>query len=99
MKAASLVCVPIAAVAAAASLLAGCGGGQETPSRPQEPQRGLNVLLITLDTTRADRLGCYGYAKAETPALVREAFETDNPLGRYVLVRDGNVVGAGTVVS
>jgi arylsulfatase A-like enzyme/tetratricopeptide (TPR) repeat protein len=29
----------------------------------------LNVLLITLDTTRADRLGCYGYAKAETPAL------------------------------
>ena len=28
-----------------------------------------NVLLITLDTTRADRLGCYGYAGAETPAL------------------------------
>ena len=22
-----------------------------------------NVLFITLDTTRADRLGCYGYAK------------------------------------
>ena len=29
----------------------------------------LNVLLITLDTTRADRLGCYGYAKAKTPNL------------------------------
>lgn len=29
----------------------------------------LNVLLITLDTTRADRLGCYGYARAETPNL------------------------------
>lgn len=29
----------------------------------------LNVLLITLDTTRADRLGCYGYSKAETPNL------------------------------
>ena len=28
-----------------------------------------NVLLITMDTTRADRLGCYGYAKAETPTL------------------------------
>ena len=28
-----------------------------------------NVLLITLDTTRADRLGCYGYHDAETPAL------------------------------
>ncbi|MEW6455568.1 MAG: sulfatase-like hydrolase/transferase [Acidobacteriota bacterium] len=29
----------------------------------------LNVLLITLDTTRADRLGCYGYEKAKTPNL------------------------------
>lgn len=29
----------------------------------------LNVLLITLDTTRADRLGCYGYPKAKTPNL------------------------------
>ena len=27
------------------------------------------MLLITLDTTRADRLGCYGYAPALTPAL------------------------------
>ncbi|MBN2564139.1 MAG: tetratricopeptide repeat protein [Candidatus Eisenbacteria bacterium] len=30
---------------------------------------GFNVLLVTLDTTRADRLGCYGYAAAETPTL------------------------------
>ena len=29
----------------------------------------LNVLLITLDTTRADRLGVYGYAQARTPNL------------------------------
>jgi arylsulfatase A-like enzyme/Flp pilus assembly protein TadD len=28
-----------------------------------------NILLITLDTTRADHLGCYGYAAAATPAL------------------------------
>jgi len=27
------------------------------------------VLLITLDTVRADRLGCYGYGLANTPAL------------------------------
>jgi arylsulfatase A-like enzyme/Flp pilus assembly protein TadD len=32
-------------------------------------EEGLNVLLITLDTTRADRLGCYGYAEARTPHL------------------------------
>ena len=30
---------------------------------------GDNVVLITLDTTRADRLGCYGYARAVTPVL------------------------------
>jgi arylsulfatase A-like enzyme/tetratricopeptide (TPR) repeat protein len=29
----------------------------------------LNVLLITLDTTRADRLGAYGYARAKSPNL------------------------------
>ena len=28
-----------------------------------------NVLLITLDTTRADHLGCYGYGPAKTPNL------------------------------
>src|SRR5882672_1447201 len=35
--------------------------------------RPLNVLLITLDTTRADRLGCYGYSVAKTPVLDRLA--------------------------
>jgi len=39
---------------------AACGGG-EVPRR--------NVLLVTLDTTRADRLGCYGYEAARTPRL------------------------------
>jgi arylsulfatase A-like enzyme len=38
--------------------LVGCGG--DAPP---------NVVLVTLDTTRADRLGCYGYAAAETPIL------------------------------
>lgn len=37
--------------------------------------RGCNVLLVTLDTTRADRLGCYGYTAAETPNLDRLAAE------------------------
>lgn len=34
---------------------------------------GYNVLLISLDTTRADRLGCYGYEKAKTPNIDRLA--------------------------
>src|SRR6266446_4987418 len=33
------------------------------------PRQKPHVLLITLDTTRADRLGCYGYGPAKTPAL------------------------------
>jgi len=37
--------------------------------------RDLNVLLITIDTVRADRLGCYGYAGAGTPNLDRLAAE------------------------
>jgi arylsulfatase A-like enzyme/Flp pilus assembly protein TadD len=32
-------------------------------------ERPASVLLVTLDTTRADRLGCYGHAAALTPHL------------------------------
>lgn len=39
--------------------------------RPARP----NVLLITIDTMRSDRLGCYDYAKAKTPNLDRLAAE------------------------
>lgn len=35
--------------------------------RPQS--RGANVLLVSVDTLRADRLGVYGYGPAETPRL------------------------------
>jgi len=39
-----------------------------------QPQRP-NLVLITLDTTRADHLGAYGYAEARTPNLDRFAAE------------------------
>lgn len=45
-----------------------CGCAQEPPRRP-------NVLLITLDTTRADRLGSYGHPGNLTPGLDRVAAE------------------------
>ena len=48
-------------VVLSAALAASCGGPKEPPAR--------HVLLITLDTTRADSLGCYGSARNETPAL------------------------------
>ncbi len=31
--------------------------------------RDLNLVVITLDTTRADRLGCYGFAGIDTPNI------------------------------
>jgi arylsulfatase A-like enzyme len=34
-----------------------------------------SLIVITLDTTRADRLGCYGYPQAQTPHLDRFAQE------------------------
>lgn len=54
---------------------AGCG-----PGAPAETRAGLgaarpNLLLVTLDTTRADRLGCYGARDASTPNLDRIARE------------------------
>ena len=35
-----------------------------------------NVLLVTLDTTRADHLGCYGYARPTSPHLDAMAAES-----------------------
>ncbi len=36
---------------------------------------GMNLLVITLDTTRADRIGAYGYQGVETPTIDRLARE------------------------
>lgn len=64
-----------AALCAAAAIcvlaaLAGCRRS-ESPNATSSPPPvgGANLLLITLDTTRADHLGCYGNAAAETPNL------------------------------
>jgi len=51
------------ALAAAAVATGSCTGSRAGPaSRP-------HVLLVTIDTLRADRLGCYGHAAAATPTL------------------------------
>lgn len=50
-----------------------CGGCSRnsggTASRAGRCGESDNVLLVTLDTTRADRIGCYGYAGGSTPSL------------------------------
>ena len=38
-------------------------------SRLRPGPKDLNVVVVTLDTTRADRLGCYGFGGIETPNI------------------------------
>jgi glucan phosphoethanolaminetransferase (alkaline phosphatase superfamily) len=45
-----------------------------------EGRAAANVLLITVDTLRADRLNCYGYSSASTPVidqLANEGFRSE----------------------
>jgi arylsulfatase A-like enzyme/Tfp pilus assembly protein PilF len=55
-------------LAAAAALVAGC---QRAPVLQRDPAQ--NVLLVTIDTLRADALGAYGNASASTPWIDRLA--------------------------
>ena len=55
-----------AAAAAALLALLSCGG--ESPPRP-------NIFLISVESLRADHVGCYGYERATTPNLDRLARE------------------------
>jgi arylsulfatase A-like enzyme len=71
----------VAAVAVIA-LLAGNAGcepeGQPTAGRPtpvSTPRTEDNLVLITIDTLRADHLGCYGYARNTTPRIDELAAE------------------------
>src|SRR4249919_727136 len=71
MRRACLPALPVCLVLAAAGL--SCSIGCTPRTSPAPPPAQPNVLLVTLDTTRADRLGAYGYAAAATPNLDRLA--------------------------
>jgi arylsulfatase A-like enzyme/cytochrome c-type biogenesis protein CcmH/NrfG len=49
--------------------------GQTSPQTPAARNPPPDVYLITIDTLRADHVGCYGYKQVETPAL--DALATD----------------------
>lgn len=56
----------------AAAALAGCERGPPPLVAVDiGAARGANVVLITLDTVRADHLGCYGHSPSVTPNLDR----------------------------
>jgi arylsulfatase A-like enzyme/folate-binding Fe-S cluster repair protein YgfZ len=66
LRAADAAVFVAAAVGLAVATLGSCA-----PRAPRRP----NVLLVTIDTLRADRLSSYGYARATTPNLDRLASE------------------------
>src|SRR2546428_14081285 len=58
------------AVLPIALMLADCGRGGDTAGRAGAgPGIRPNLLLVTIDTLRADHLGCYGHRAAMTPTL------------------------------
>ena len=54
-------------LAAFALVLAACGGSRERGPAPIPLPR--HLVLVTIDTLRADRVGAYGYAAARTPVF------------------------------
>jgi choline-sulfatase len=56
------------AIALAALVLLAAGAWWLWP-RPTAPDAGPDVLLVTIDTVRADHVGCYGDRRAATPVM------------------------------
>ena len=58
-------------LACLALAVTGCGGSGEAPpgTGPAPPAPPRHLLVVTIDTLRADRVGAYGYERARTPHL------------------------------
>ena len=55
--------------AAAISLALAAGSGAGCRERPKETPPPRNLVVVTIDTLRADRVGAYGNRTVETPHL------------------------------
>jgi choline-sulfatase len=67
----AIACVCLLATA----ILCGCKRSEpgEVSTAPSSLLRPLNVVVVTIDTLRADHLRCYGYREIETPNVDRIA--------------------------
>src|SRR4051812_39421089 len=61
MRPSSVLCALSIAIASTV----GCDGSRRAKATAREP----NVLLVVVDTLRADRLGCYGNKRGLTPRI------------------------------
>ena len=78
----------VLALTGALTVLAGCS----EPETPSSAPEYYNLLLVTLDTLRADHLGCYGYEAPTSPVL-------DTLAARSVLFENASAQSAVTPVS
>jgi len=70
---------PVSFVVAALVLVCACKKAEQVPVPPAQP----NVVVITVDTLRADHLGCYGFEPARTPhidALAAQGVRADRAM-------------------
>jgi arylsulfatase A-like enzyme/tetratricopeptide (TPR) repeat protein len=66
----------VSLTAVAGLVWSGCSKNDEAADTPIDiSAEGHNIILVTMDTTRTDFLGCYGAANASTPHLDRLANE------------------------
>ena len=65
----------LGAALAVALLVAVLWARSKGPAAPAHGDPPLSLLLVTIDTLRADHLGCYGDGDASTPAIDRLAAE------------------------
>jgi choline-sulfatase len=65
-----IIFVPIlVGIALPGTSASGQDSGQTSGQKPSRRTSSPDVFLITIDTLRADHVGCYGYKQVETPAL------------------------------
>src|SRR4051794_38302639 len=62
-----------AAFSAIVAVIGACSPRHGEPALAAGQSRGANVLLVTIDTLRRDRVGAYGHANGLTPTLDRLA--------------------------
>ncbi len=79
-------------ILAATALVSACGRKPELDDR----YLGKNLILIVIDTLRADRLGCYGYTRPTSPRL--DEFSRDSLLFTNATVSMGITLPSHTSI-
>jgi arylsulfatase A-like enzyme len=72
-------------MAVCAVLLAGCG-----------KEKRFNVIIVTIDTLRADHLSCYGYGKPTSPRI--DAFASDAALFEHACCQSSQTLPSHTSI-